>query len=98
MTFSDTPTFICKDREAASFALKITHVPSNFDAKRLKTGWSVVVAGASKSGVVKDKQGFVEVPAEELHVRLFPVERVRHGCEKADEERSYQRLQGISFS
>lgn len=70
MTFSDTPTFICKDREAASFALKLTRVPGSFDVKSLKTGWSVVVAGASRSGVVKEKQGFVEVAADEIKVRF----------------------------
>lgn len=87
MTFSDTPTFICKDREAASFALKLVHVPSVFDIKSLKIGWSVVVPGARRSGVVKEKQGYVEVAAKDIHVRLYLMGRVGGDLLEADEKR-----------
>lgn len=69
MTFSETPTFICKDRENVSFALKIFlgGPESGFDVKKMKKGLSVIVRGAERT--VKDgKQGFVGVLGNELEV------------------------------
>jgi len=56
MTFTNIPTFICKDREDVTFALKF-HVPRDGKdlglevkevMKKLKKGVSVVVPGASR--------------------------------------------------
>ena len=71
MTFSDTPTFICKDRENVSFALKLHVTGSNSDVSQLKKGVTVVVKGAERSGVVDGKQGYVGALAEEVQVCIF---------------------------
>jgi len=74
MTFTNIPTFICKDREDVTFALKF-HVPRDGKdlglevkevIKKLKKGVSVVVPGASRGGVKDGKQGFIEVRPEEI--------------------------------
>ncbi|KAH8597702.1 hypothetical protein B0O99DRAFT_64928 [Bisporella sp. PMI_857] len=69
MTFSDTATFICKDRTDTSFALKI-HIPgpSSFDVKKLKKGMAVVVKGAERDGVKDGKQGFVGALADDINI------------------------------
>ena len=71
MTFSDTPTFICKDRENVTFALKLHATGGNSDISRLKKGVTVVVKGAERSGVVDGKQGFVGALVEEIQVCIF---------------------------
>ncbi|KAG9243100.1 hypothetical protein BJ878DRAFT_463050 [Calycina marina] len=68
MSFSDVPTFICKDRENVAFALKVHVTGGKFDIKALKKGITVIVKGAERGGVVDRKQGFVGALAEEIKV------------------------------
>ena len=73
MTFSDTPTFICKDRENVAFALKLHVTGSSSDVSRLKKGVTVVVKGAERSGVADGKQGFVGALVDEVQVCILCV-------------------------
>lgn len=74
MTLGSNPTFICKDRSGASFALTLKlprHMQKEdvrgggLDFKAYKKGWTVVVRCPARSGVKDGKQGFVEAEVEE---------------------------------
>lgn len=74
MTLSTNPTFICKDRSGAPFALTLKlprHMQKDdmrgggLDFKLYKKGWTVVVRRPVRSGVKDGKQGFVECEVEE---------------------------------
>jgi hypothetical protein len=77
MTFGHTPTIMCKDRDKASFALKLkldmrtSAGKEAFKEKKLKKGTAVVIKGARRSGVRDGKQGFADVGIEEVLVRPF---------------------------
>lgn len=73
MTLSDTPTFICKDRDSTTFALKII-LPKNlgierFEYQKFKKGLTVVVKNARRGGVVDGRQGYIETGLENVQVR-----------------------------
>jgi hypothetical protein len=75
MTLSSTPTFICKDRDSVSFAVKIV-LPQGmgleqFEYKRFKKGFTIVVRDARKGGVVGGKQGFIESSLDNIEVCIF---------------------------
>jgi hypothetical protein len=77
MTLSTSPTFICKDLSGSPFALTL-RIPASlvkeevqgggYDVSSFKKGFTFVVPGARRSGVSEGKQGFVEIPAEEVKV------------------------------
>jgi hypothetical protein len=72
MTLSTVPTFICKDRDSVSFALKVV-LPAgssieSFDYKRFKKGFTVAVNNPRRSGVVGGKQGFIEARLSDVEV------------------------------
>lgn len=75
MTFSHTPTIICKDRTNASFALKLdldvrTEAGKKaFSEMKLKKGTTIVVRDAKRNGVREGKQGYVQVGVDGLEVR-----------------------------
>jgi hypothetical protein len=78
MTLSTSPTFICKDVSSTPFALTL-RIPAasitegvrggGYDVRGFKKGFTVVVPGATRSGVKEGKQGFVEVAVGSVKVR-----------------------------
>lgn len=74
MTFTHTPTLMCKDRTGTSFALKLKldlrtqEGKELFKALKMKKGSTVVVHEPLRSGVVGGKQGFIECEANEIEV------------------------------
>ena len=83
MTFSHTPTIICKDRTNASFALKLDldvrteEGQKAFSGMKLKKGTAIVVKDAKRNGVREGKQGFIQVGVDGLKVCLLLVCEVR---------------------
>jgi hypothetical protein len=75
MTLSSTPTFICKDRDLDSFALKISLSHGmkieDFEHQKFKKGFTVVVKNARRGGVVNGKQGYIETKLEDVQVSIF---------------------------
>jgi len=85
MTLSTNPTFICKDRSGAPFALTLKlprHMQKEdlrgggLDFKLYKKGWTVVVREPARSGVKDGKQGFVECEVEESLVIPASLEKL----------------------
>ena len=76
MTLSTNPTYVCKDKSGASFAvsIKLADVGSavpKFEVKGFKKGYTIVVRGAKRYGVREGKQGFVNAVAEDIMVSSF---------------------------
>lgn len=79
MTLAMNPTFICKDRSGAAFALTLK-LPRHMhregvrggalDFKLYRKGWTVLAKGPCRSGVKEGKQGFVECELEDSLVRF----------------------------
>ena len=77
MTLSTSPTFICKDPSGAPFALTL-RIPAalvkagvqggGYDVSGFKKGFTFVVPNAKRSGMSEGKQGFVEIPVDEVKV------------------------------
>ncbi|KAF8864528.1 hypothetical protein BDZ45DRAFT_613580 [Acephala macrosclerotiorum] len=85
MTLGSNPTFICKDRSGASFALTLKlprHMQKEdvrgggLDFKAYKKGWTIVVKRPARSGVKDGKQGFVESEVEESLVIPASLEKL----------------------
>lgn len=69
MTLSTTPTYICKDRNKAEFAIKfVPRQGDKLDTTLLKKGHTIVVKNARRSGVKDGKQGYIEVPGNAFNV------------------------------
>ncbi|KUJ23271.1 uncharacterized protein LY89DRAFT_777054 [Mollisia scopiformis] len=85
MTLAMNPTFICKDRSTAPYALTLK-LPSHMhregvrggalDFKQYKKGWTVVVRAPCRSGVKDGKQGLVECELEESLVIPASLEKL----------------------
>jgi len=85
MTLSTTPTYICKDRNKAEFAIKfVPRMGDILDTTLLKKGHTIVVKNAGRSGVKDGKQGYIEVPGNKFDVnttnRSFGQEESLGGC------------------
>jgi len=82
MTFSHTPTIICKDPTNASFALKLdldvrTEAGKKaFSEMKLKKGTTIVVRDAKRNGVREGKQGYIQVGVDGLEVIPVSLERL----------------------
>jgi len=85
MTLSITPTYICKDRNKAEFAIKFVPLRGDkLDTTLLKKGHTIVVKNARRSGVKDGKQGYIEVPGNSFDVNManrgFGHEESLGGC------------------
>jgi hypothetical protein len=74
MTLGANPTFICKDRDTAPFAVMIkldSASKEGFDVKAYKKGHTMAIRDAKKYGVKEGKQGFVETTTEKIKVCML---------------------------